>query len=112
MRAGAAFARALATGVALAAAGCGRAGGAAATPPPAPRAALYIGATPARPYREVGLVQALGTGIRTSKEDVLRSLRWEGRRMGCDAIVNVSVQAAATKAHAVGVCVRWVEAPS
>jgi hypothetical protein len=91
--------------------GCGGAAG----PPPAqtaPRqgqATLYIESKPERAYREVGLVQAMGTGLRTSRDDVLRLLRHEGRRLGCDAIVNVSVQAASTKAHAVGVCVRWAE---
>lgn len=100
----------LALGAALAALGCGGAAG-----PPAqaaPRhgqATLYVESKPGRAYREVGLVQALGTGLRTSRDDVLRLLRHEGRRLGCDAIVNVSVQAASTKAHAVGVCVRWVE---
>lgn len=94
--------------------GCGGAAG----PPPAQtvpkqgQATLYIESKPERAYREVGLVQALGTGLRTSRDDVLRLLRHEGRRLGCDAIVNVSVQAASTKAHAVGVCVRWVEPTS
>jgi hypothetical protein len=97
--------------VGILALGCGGAAG----PPPAqtaPRqgqATLYIESKPERAYREVGLVQALGTGLRTSRDDVLRLLRHEGRRLGCDAIVNVSVQAASTKAHAVGVCVRWAE---
>lgn len=104
-------ARALAGALGLAALGCGRAAPPARAPAAAAAAALFIGRTPARAYREVGLVQALGTGIRTSQDDVLRSLRWEGRRLGCDAIVNVSVQAAGTKAHAVGVCVHWVEGP-
>ncbi len=103
----------LAALAAFAGAGCGGAAPSAPRPPrpPEAEAALYVETTPQRAYREVGLVQAIGSGITTSETHVLKALRREGKRLGCDAIVNVKVAAGETKAHAIGVCVRWVESP-
>jgi hypothetical protein len=73
------------------------------------RAGLYLGAAPSRPHRDLGLVQAVGFGNRSRPTDVLHSLRREGQRMGCDAVVNVDVHSDGERAQAVGVCIRWVE---
>jgi hypothetical protein len=72
------------------------------------RAALYVGAAPARPHRDLGLVQAFGFGNRSRRTDVLHSLRREAQRMGCDAVANVDVRTDGARAQAVGVCIRWV----
>jgi hypothetical protein len=105
----------LAAWLALAAGGCA-APSAPATPRPGPPArgcaALYVDRTPTRAYRELGLVQALAEGMRASEAEVLRALRREGQRMGCDAIVRVEVRAGETRAHALGVCIQWSDAPA
>ncbi|HEU4538851.1 MAG TPA: hypothetical protein VFS00_32250, partial [Polyangiaceae bacterium] len=99
--------------LALAANACAAPGAPAAPRSPSGRgcAALYVDRTPTRAYREIGLVQALGEGLRASEADVLRALRREGQRLGCDAIVRVEVRAGETRAHALGVCVQWADAP-
>ncbi|HEU4535804.1 MAG TPA: hypothetical protein VFS00_16875, partial [Polyangiaceae bacterium] len=80
---------------ALAGAGCGGVEArAVAFRDPAPAAGqtdLYLGKVPARPYSEAGIVQALGTGASADEASVLRALREQGRRLGCDAVVRVSV---------------------
>ena len=98
--------------LALAAAGCGNA--ASSQPPPRDalsrrwRAPLFMGATPERPHRDIGLVQAFGAGNRSGANDVLHSLRREAQRMGCDALSNVDVSTNGDKAQAIGVCIRWL----
>jgi hypothetical protein len=54
----------------------------------------------------VGLVQAFGTGTKATRDEVLRSLRERGDRMGCDEVVRVAVDVGAKNAHAIGVCAR------
>jgi hypothetical protein len=72
------------------------------------RAALYLGVSPDRPHREIGLVQAFGDGNRSHATDVLHSLRRAAQRMGCDAVSNVDVVDDGRTAQAVGLCVRWL----
>lgn len=108
-----AFAGALAL-VALAGAGCGgvETRAVAFRPPPGPagaRADVYVASVPARPYYEIGLVQAVGTGEGAARGPLVRALRERGRRMGCDAVVRANVELGQTVAHAIGVCVRWAE---
>lgn len=73
------------------------------------RAAVYLGAAPDRPHRDLGLVQAFGKGNRSHTTDVLHTLSREGRRMGCDAVSNVDVSRTPTKAEAIGVCIQWTD---
>jgi hypothetical protein len=77
--------------------------------PPTSRADLYVGKVPDRPYYEIGLVQAVGTGMGADEASVLHALRVRARRMGCDAVVRVGVERGQTAAHAIGVCARWAE---
>jgi hypothetical protein len=101
--------------LALAAGGCATSGAPATPRPGSPArgcAALFVDRTPTRAYREIGLVQALSEGLRASEAEVLGALRREGGRMGCDAVVRVEVRAGETRAHAMGVCIRWVDAPA
>jgi hypothetical protein len=79
-------------------------------PRPGAEAEVYVGQAPTRPYVELGLVQAVGTGTEATKQAVLRSLRAQGRQMGCDALVNVDAQAGSLSAHAIGVCAQWARA--
>lgn len=69
---------------------------------------MYVEEAPAKPYRELGLVQASGTGDKASEGAMLGSLRERGKSLGCDALTEVSVDVGHRKAHAVGVCVQWV----
>ncbi len=75
--------------------------------PPTSRAELYLGSVPARPYAELGLVQAVGTGAGADEAAVLAALRERAQRMGCEAVVRVHVALGQTAAHAMGVCARW-----
>jgi hypothetical protein len=100
---------ALAT-LAVGAAGCNRA----AAPPGAPSAAANAARVElhadhgalASDHEQVGLVQAFGTGDHATHADVLQALREQGARMGCDAVVRVSVHVGVKNAHAIGVCAR------
>lgn len=75
-------------------------------------AALYVETTPSRPFVEVGLIQAIGTGDQASTPNVLEALRKEGKKQGCDAIVLTRAASGSLSAHAAGMCVLWVTAPS
>ena len=74
-------------------------------------AALYVETVPSRPFVEVGLIQAIGTGDQASTPSVLDALRKEGKRQGCDAIVLARAASGQLSAHASGMCVLWA-APS
>lgn len=73
-------------------------------------AALYVETVPSRPFVEVGLLQAIGTGDQASTPNVLEALRKEGRRQGCDAIVLARAASGSLSAHASGMCVLWAGA--
>ena len=86
-------------------------GGPASVPQaPAAETELHVGAVPARPFVEQGLVQAIGHGDDAAEERVLGALREEGRRRGCEAVVRVRVDRGQGASHAIGVCVRWLAA--
>jgi hypothetical protein len=61
-----------------------------------------------RPVEEMGFVQAFGSGSMANPEDVVRGLADRAGEMGCDAVVKVSIDIGYTRAHAAGVCVKWV----
>ena len=68
---------------------------------------LYVESVPPRPFVEVGLLQAIGTGDEASTPRVLAALRAEGRKQGCDAIVLARGSSGNLSAHASGMCVLW-----
>ncbi len=70
---------------------------------------LYLGAQrPTRAFYDVGLVQAVGFGDDATAGDIAYALRARGQQLGCDAVVNASVDVGASLAHGYGVCVRYV----
>jgi hypothetical protein len=64
--------------------------------------------TPARPFHEIALVQAVGFGNEAHPEDVARALTEKAARLGCDAVVRTFIDQGYSRAHAAGVCVKWL----
>jgi hypothetical protein len=64
--------------------------------------------TPARPFYEIALVQAIGFGSDAHPEDVARSLTEKAGALGCDAVVRTFIDIGYSRAHAAGVCVKWL----
>ena len=79
-------------------------------PATAGKVELYVAdqAGPTRPFYELAIVQAIGFGSAANPEDVTRSLTEKGAALGCDAVVRVSIDVGYTRAHAAGVCVKYV----
>jgi len=81
---------------------------------PEPRTAhnveLYIAdqAAPARPFYDIGIVQAIGFGNDANPEDVTRALTDKAATLGCDAVVRVFIDTGYSRAHAAGVCVKYL----
>jgi len=71
---------------------------------------LYVAdqAPPARPYYEIALVQAIGFGNDATPEDVTHALRAKAASLGCDAVVRTFIDVGYSRAHAAGVCVRYL----
>lgn len=67
------------------------------------------GQDPARPYYDVAIVQAVGSGNESAPEDVVAALSARGGRLGCDAVVRVDVTQGTGRTHAAGVCVRYTD---
>ncbi|HVJ91617.1 MAG TPA: hypothetical protein VM580_17560 [Labilithrix sp.] len=74
------------------------------------RVELYMAdqALPARPYYEVALVQAIGFGNEAHPEDVAKGLSDKAASLGCDAVLRVFIDQGYSRAHAAGVCVKWL----
>jgi hypothetical protein len=64
--------------------------------------------TPGRPFYEIALVQAIGFGSDAHPEDVARALTEKAGALGCDAVVRASIDLGYSRAHAAGVCVKWL----
>jgi hypothetical protein len=64
--------------------------------------------TPARPFYEIALVQAIGFGNDAHPEDVAHALTDKAGTLGCDAVVRASIDIGYSRAHAAGVCVKWL----
>jgi hypothetical protein len=64
--------------------------------------------TPARPFYEIALVQAIGFGSDAHPEDVARALTEKAGMLGCDAVVRTTIDLGYSRAHAAGVCVKWL----
>jgi hypothetical protein len=71
---------------------------------------LYIAdqAAPARPFYDIGIVQAIGFGSEANPEDVTRALTDKAATLGCDAVVRVFIDTGYSRAHAAGVCVKYL----
>ena len=71
---------------------------------------LYLAdqAEPARPFYDIAIVQAVGFGADANPEDVTRALTNKASVLGCDAVVRVFIDIGYTRAHAAGVCVKYL----
>ena len=79
-------------------------------PPTGRPVELYMadGAPPARPFYELALVQAIGFGKDAHPEDVANALTDKAAALGCDAVVRTFIDLGYSRAHAAGVCVKWL----
>jgi hypothetical protein len=64
--------------------------------------------TPARPFYEIALVQAIGFGTDAHPEELARALTEKAGALGCDAVVKTTIDLGYSRAHAAGVCVKWL----
>lgn len=64
--------------------------------------------TPARPFYEIAIVQSIGFGSEAHPEDVARALTEKAGALGCDAVIRTSIDIGYSRAHAAGVCVKWL----
>lgn len=71
---------------------------------------LYVAdqAAPTRPFYEIAMVQAIGFGADANPEDVTKALVTKAAGLGCDAVVGVYIDLGYTRAHAAGVCVKYL----
>lgn len=71
---------------------------------------LYVAdqAPPQRPFYDIGIVQAIGFGSEAGGEDVSRALTEKAAQLGCDAVVRVFIDVGYSRAHASGVCVKFL----
>lgn len=65
-------------------------------------------ATPARPFFDIAIVQAIGFGTDATPEAVARALTDKAATLGCDAVVRASIDVGYSRAHAAGVCVKYL----
>lgn len=63
---------------------------------------------PARPFYDIAIVQAVGFGSDANPEDVARGLTDKAALLGCDAVVRVFIDVGYSRAHAAGVCVKYL----
>lgn len=63
---------------------------------------------PPRPYYEIALVQAIGFGDEAHPEQVARALTEKAGHLGCDAVLRTFIDQGYSRAHASGVCVKWL----
>jgi hypothetical protein len=71
---------------------------------------LYVAdqAMPQRPFYDIAIVQAVGFGNDANPEDVTRALTDKAGLLGCDAVVRVFIDIGYSRAHAAGVCVKYL----
>jgi len=65
-------------------------------------------ATPARPFFDIAIVQAIGFGTDATPESVAHALTEKAGTLGCDAVVRASIDVGYSRAHAAGVCVKYL----
>ncbi len=64
--------------------------------------------TPDRPFYELAIVQAVGFGSDAHPEDVAKALTTKAGTLGCDAVLRTSIDVGYSRAHAAGICVKWL----
>jgi len=71
---------------------------------------LYLAdqSTPARPYYDIAIVQAVGFGSDATPEDVTKALTDKAGALGCDAVIRATIDLGYSRAHAAGVCVKYL----
>jgi hypothetical protein len=81
-----------------------------AEPPTGRPVELYMAdqPPPARPFYEIALVQAIGFGGDAHPEEVAKALSDKAERLGCDAVLRTFIDLGYSRAHASGVCVKWL----
>lgn len=79
-------------------------------PPTGRRVELYLAEqeAPARSLYDVAIVQAIGSGDDANPEAVTRALVERAGALGCDAVVRVTIDQGYSRAHAAGVCVKYL----
>jgi hypothetical protein len=79
-------------------------------PPSTKPVELYVidQAAPTRPYYDIAIVQAIGFGNDANPEDVARALTAKAASLGCDAVIRASFDVGYSRAHAAGVCVKYL----
>lgn len=63
---------------------------------------------PTRAFYDIAIVQAVGFGSDANPEDVARGLTDKAALLGCDAVVRVFIDVGYSRAHAAGVCVKYL----
>jgi hypothetical protein len=78
--------------------------------PTGERVELYMAEqpVPARPFYEIAIVQAIGFGNQAHPEHVTRAITDRAGELGCDAVLRTFIDQGYSRAHAVGVCVKWI----
>lgn len=71
---------------------------------------LYVAdqTPPARPFYDIAIVQSVGFGNDANPEEVTRGLTEKAAALGCDAVVRVFIDVGYSRAHAAGVCVKYL----
>ena len=71
---------------------------------------LYVAdqAPPQRAFYDIAIVQAIGFGTEANPEDVAHALSERAAQLGCDAVVRVFIDVGYSRAHASGVCVKFL----
>ena len=71
---------------------------------------LYVAdqAPPGRPFYDIAILQTVGFGSEANAEDVTRALTIKAGALGCDAVVRVFIDIGYSRAHASGVCVKFL----
>ena len=78
--------------------------------PTGARVELYLADQPAptRPFYEIALVQAIGFGTEAHPDRIAAALTTKAGGLGCDAVVHTFIDQGYARAHAAGVCVKWL----
>lgn len=78
--------------------------------PSGARVELYLADQPAptRPFYEIALVQAIGFGTEAHPDTLAAALTRKAGALGCDAVVRTFIDQGYARAHAAGVCVKWL----
>lgn len=71
---------------------------------------LYLAeqSAPARPYYDIAIVQSIGFGSDATPEDVTKALTDKAGALGCDAVIRATIDLGYSRAHAAGVCVKYL----